>query len=343
MKKLISLLLALVMILSLSTVAFATTAEPDEEPSYNDMGSVTITKVYEATNAGTTSPAETFNFTIEKTGVSDAANGVTVENMPAVTVNSVTYAAGDAGSTETKAKQITLTLPEYTSVGIYTYTIKETAGTTAGVEYYGDDILLKVTVIEQNGKIRVAAVHTEDGFNGTVGNGKTDTITNTYNAGSLSVKKNVTGNLGDTTKEFKVTVTFTAPEGKTVKEDISYTDDTAKTISAGELGWTGEKTVEINLKHNETVTFTNIPYGVTYTVAEDDYTSDANGKYDKAQYTFPDSEKKIDTETELVVIENHKQGTVDTGVMLDSLPYMLILAVVAVTGTALIFKKRTNI
>ena len=84
MKKIVSTLLAAALCLSMSSVAFA-----EEPETYQDMGTVTITKDYNATNTGTTSPAESFNFTIERTSVTDAAAGVTAENMPIPTIGSV--------------------------------------------------------------------------------------------------------------------------------------------------------------------------------------------------------------------------------------------------------------
>lgn len=327
MQKLISLALALVLILSLSTVAFAAT---DEETTYTDMSTVTLTKEYTLTNAGTTSPAETFNFsTLTCTSVTDAADGVTTANAPVPTIASVSYAAGEAGGAN-KTKNITITLPTYTSVGIYTYTFTETDGGTAGVTYRSTPITLVVTVIEQNGKVRVAAVHTEDEC-GT----KSGTFNNEYSAGSLSVTKNVTGIMGDQQKEFTVKVTFTAPTGDTVREAITYVDGTeTKTIAAG---WTGSKEVEITLKHGETITFTNIPYGVTYTVVENDYTADG---YDAASYSFDDSNKKIDSASEGVTITNNKGGTVDTGISMDAMPYILLLSVACVGLFLFITKKR---
>lgn len=331
MKKLISLLLALVMVLSLSTVAFAA------ETTYEDMSTVTLTKEYKLANTGTTSPAETFTFSdLTCTGVSDAGVGVTKDNAPVPTIDSATFEKGAAGD-KTKGKQtITITMPEYNAVGIYTYTFTENDGNTAGVSYRSEAITLVVTVIEQNGKVRVAAVHA--GEKGA----KSGNFDNTYSAGSLAVKKNVTGNLGDKTKEFNVTVTFSAPEGDTVREAITYVDGTeTKTIPAN---WNTSASANITLKNGETVTFTNIPYGVTYTVEEDDYTSEAAGKYDPAVYGFSDdTNKKIDSDMDTVTITNNKNGTVDTGVMLDSLPYILVLAFVAVAGTALILKKRANV
>ena len=329
MKKLASIILALTLVMGMSTVAFAA-----EDPAVNtntDMETITITKDYEETNTGTTSPAETFNFTIENASVTDAASGITKENMPEATIGSVVYVAGDAGSVN-KSKQITVTLPEYTSVGIYTYTIKETAGTTAGVTYYGDDIELVVTVQQIGDKlVRVAAVHTE------ASGAKTDNFSNIYSAGTLAVSKTVTGNMGDQKKDFTVTVEFTAPTGKTVNEDITYVDGTeTKTIAS--TAWNdGKATAEITLKHNETVTFTNIPYGVTYTVVENDYKEDG---YDEPVYTWSDeTNKKIDSASDTVGITNNKGVEVDTGIGMDSLPYMLLLAF-AFAGMVVFFAKK---
>lgn len=326
MKKLISLTLALFFVLSMATAASAT-------DMYTDMTEVTITKMYEAANPDTTSPAETFEFTIAPTSVTDAAEGVTVENMPLPTIGNVSYASGEAGS-ETKSKNITVMLPEYTSVGIYTYTIRETAGTTAGVTYFDSEIRLVVTVLQTaDGKIRVAAVHTE-----AVGEAKSNCFANTYSAGALAVTKEVTGNLGDRNKEFHVTVTFTAPEGKTVGEAISYMDGSEEmTIPAG---WTGTRQATITLRHDETVTVTNLPYGVTYTVVEDDYTGSENGGYDAAVYAFSDDGMLVDSAADTVKITNNKTSEVDTGVSLDSVPFILILAACAGTAVLLVIKRR---
>lgn len=323
MKKLLSLALVLIMVLTLS-VAVAAAA-------HTDMETITISVTYNATNEGTTSPAEEFVFAIANTSVTDAASGVTKENMPTPTADSVTYAAGEAGNAGTMTKNVTITLPEYTSVGIYTYTITPTLGTNAGVTYWAKPIKLVVTVIEQNGKTRVAAVHTEDEQEQ-----KSDDITYTYSAGSLAVTKNVTGNLGDRSKEFNVTVTFTAPEAGVVNSTISYiVDGETKTIAPA--AWKeNTASVQIALHHEETVTFTNIPYGVTYHVAEDSYEAeDYETSYNKQDGT-------IEAASDAVTITNNKENQVDTGIVLDSLPYILLIAVALVGVVAFTAKKRTT-
>ena len=121
-------------------------------PPYEDMSRVYLTKNYELANTGTLSPEETFTFTIDPGTVTDASEGIeAADYMP--NVGDVTYAQGEAGSAS-KTKKIEIKLPEYDSVGVYTYIIHEAAGNSAGVTYYDDAILLRVTVIEQDGKLR---------------------------------------------------------------------------------------------------------------------------------------------------------------------------------------------
>lgn len=329
MKKLLALIMALAMVLSLSVTAFA-------EGPHTDMDSVTISMTYEATNTGTTSPEETFQFTIARASVTDAADDITAENMPVPTIGTVQYAAGDAGNAGTKTKNVTITLPVYTSVGIYTYTVTATPGTTAGVTYWAKPIKLVVTVIEQNGKVRVAAIHTEDGDGQ-----KSDAITNTYSAGSLAVTKNVTGNMGDRNQYFKITVTLTGEAGKTYAASYPVSggsklvngtgDAAASTISIG-------TPTDFYLKHGETFTIENLPYGVTYTVVEDDYKDEG---YTTTTKYSDDTNKKIDGASDTVTITNNKGAIVDTGITLDSLPYVLLLTVCVVCMVAFFVKKRS--
>ena len=330
MKKLLSLALALIMVLTLSVAVAA------EDPA--DMTQVTIDVTYTATNTGTTSPAETFSFSVVKTSVSHAAAGVTTEDMPNIAVGGVAFVEGEAAQGGTMVKPMTITLApvdDFPSVGIYTYTIQPQEGTTAGVAYYTKDIRLVITVIETaDGQRRIAAIHTESGEPGDTE--KSNDIEYTYSAGSLSVTKSVTGNLGDRAKEFNVWVTFTAPEAGVVNSTISYiVDGETKTIAPAE--WEeNTASVQIALHHEETVTFTNIPYGVTYHVEEDSYEAeDYKTSYNKQDGT-------IGAASDAVTITNTKGTTVDTGVVLDSLPYILLIAVAVVGVVAFTAKKRTT-
>ena len=322
MKKIFSTLLTLVFVLSMGTVAMAT------GNTYEDMETITISKEYKLTNPGTLSPAETFTFIIERTSVTDAGAGIDATNMPIPTIGTVTYAKGEAGS-GTDTKDITITLPVYTSVGVYTYTIKEKEGVNAGVKYYDKDIKLVVTVIEQDGKVRVAAVHTE-----ATGEQKNDNFPNEYSAGDLEFGKVVTGNLGDKAKYFDVTVTLTGVTGKTYDNPYPVTGG-SNTANPGTIA-VGTPTL-FKIKDGETIKIANLPYGVTYTVVEADYTGEG---YDAAGYS--ESDEEIDSALDTVVITNNKDTDVDTGISLDSIPYILILGFAVLGISGLFLKRRKN-
>ena len=328
MKKILAMLLAVMMLLSVASVAMA--------EDYTDSATKTFSKEYTLVGDSTAlSPAETFSFgNVTFVSATDTGVGYDEEwakaNLP--TIDTVTYTKGEAGSS-TKAKDFTITLPRYSYVGIYTYQFTEVDNKTAGVTYRTTPIRLVVTVIN-DGQVRVAAVHCENADATT----KSGTFENTYSAGKLSVKKTVEGSMGDKNKEFDIKVTFNAPTGDTVKSDITYNDgtETNTVIMAGETGWT-TKEVTIHVKHDETVTFTNIPAGVTYTVEETDAALTSGGytaTYTKKEGTI------VGNTTQEAGVTNNKGGFIDTGVMLDSMPYVLVLAVVGAAVIALIAKKR---
>lgn len=334
MKKIAAIIFSAAMVLNMGAAAMAEGSITVGDKTYSDSTTVTIDKVYKLVGEGT-SPAETFTLTQIGEGVvvdGDAPSAPALE-----TITGATYASGAASANGTSGT-ITVELPTYTTVGVYEYTLQETNNNTAGVTYRPETIKLVVTVMQgDDGKVRVAAVHTEESGQ------KKDTFDNTYSAGSLAVTKNVTGNMGDKDKEFTVKVTFNAPNGKSIREAITYTDGTEeKTIPAN---WgDGTASADITLKHGETVTFENIPYDVTYTVVENDYTADG---YDVASYKMngidaSDGSGMIDSAADTVEITNNKGGEVDTGINLDSMPYIMILCLVAVCAVVLFVRKRTS-
>ena len=305
--------------------AFAASGE-----TYADMDSVVIKKNYELANEGTFSPAETFSFDIEADNVTDASDDITPENMPMPTIGTVSYLRGEAGST-TKTKEIKIDLPEYDSVGVYTYIIHEVAGNSAGVTYYGDAILLRVTVIEQDGKLRIAAVHTEDPES--TGEGKKDDFDNLYSAGELEVHKDVEGIMGNKEKYFEFRVQLTGEEGKTYQDSYAITggsyDANPDSIEI-RPGETTEAT--FYLKDDDTIHIENLPYGVEYKVSETpvaDYVTTETG-----------TEGKVDEAVEQASFTNTKGGTVDAGVVLDSAPYLFTLTGAAGVGLLLTLRRR---
>lgn len=305
--------------------AFAASGE-----TYADMDSVVIKKNYELANEGTFSPAETFSFDIEADNVTDASDDITPENMPMPTVGTVSYLRGEAGST-TKTKQIEIQLPKYDSVGVYTYIIHEVAGNSAGVTYYDDAILLRVTVIEQDGKLRIAAVHTEDPES--TGEGKKDDFDNLYSAGELEVHKDVEGIMGNKDKYFEFTVQLTGEEGKTYQDSYAITGGSYDANPASIEIKPGETTkATFYLKDGDTIHIENLPYGVEYKVSETpvaDYVTTETG-----------TEGEVNEAVEQANFTNTKGGTVDAGVVLDSAPYLFTLTGAAGVGLLLTLRRR---
>ena len=177
MKKFVAILLTLMLVLGIgAAVADEGPATPTTD--LTDHETVKIKKVYKLEGAGT-SPVETF--TLKQVGDGTVTNGEATSAPALGTITGAAFAAG-AATANGATGEITVALPEYTSVGVYEYTLQEVAGTTAGVTYYGKTIKLVVTVVNggNNNLLRIAGVHTESS------GVKSDTFENTYRAGTLN-------------------------------------------------------------------------------------------------------------------------------------------------------------
>ena len=325
MKKFVSILLVLVLMMSLSVAAFASEVETDQgtTTTYNDQSTVTIHKVYKIANAGTTSPAETF--TLVQVGKGTVSEGDATAAPDLGTITGASFIAGAATVNGTTG-DIVVALPTYDHVGIYEYTLQEVAGKTAGVTYYGNNIKLVVTVINgDDGNLRIAAVHTES-----VGEKKSDNFPNTYSAGKLNISKTVTGNLGDKNTYFEFKVTLTGETGKTYGASYAVSGGTnsanPSTIKIGE-----ETT--FRLKHGETISIANLPYGVNYTVTEtavNGYTTTKTG--DTGTINAADQTAAF--------TNDNNNSEIDTGVSMDSLPYILMLVVVGAAVVVIATRKK---
>ena len=143
-----------------------------------------------------------------------------------------------------------------------------------------------------------------------------------YPPQQLTIRKTVSGNMQDPNKEFTFTVS--------ADETMTYGEQTGTEFT-------------FQLKKNDQVTIT-VPVGAEVTVAEDaggydysvgegttitGYTESGTG----IQFTMPRAASTVE-------FNNAKNIDVDTGVALDSLPYVLILAVVAAGAVALLKKRR---
>ena len=165
------------------------------------------------------------------------------------------------------------------------------------------------------------------------------------NTQQLTVSKTVTGMLGDTNKAF----TFQLKDAKGNAVAIDSTDDTAISTT-GNATWTGTDG-KFTLKHGDTITFNKLPVGTYYV-----YELDEEGalKHYQTTWTGADTEQTTPIEggaerkatvtigadgAKTLAFTNHCKLIPDTGVLLDTLPYIVILAVVA-GGVALLMLRK---
>ena len=159
---------------------------------------------------------------------------------------------------------------------------------------------------------------------------------NTYTANKLEVIKEVTGAAGDKNYPFSFTVTFTGPDGKTWDASKLTFAENAKSADYVNNAW------NFTLTHGESISFANLPKGVTYSVVEK-YLDAANQiTVNDIKYTarYENGTGTMDADPKTATVYNATEGFLDTGVILDNAPYMLMLAVVAGGAMTLVIKKR---
>ena len=275
--------------------------------------------------------------TISVDGIADIP-----ESIKELKLSEVQYISPDNEATQQgNEKSLNITIPDaenYPSTGYYFYKFREKAGSTAGVTYDTSIYYIRVAIVydEASGKNKVEAMDVFKQGNGDNGTKQAD-ITNTYKAGKLQINNDVTGNFSNAADTFDVTVTFTAPEGTTIKSNItSNIENKVSDITTTKSEDEKVITATFKVKKGTTVVFNNIPAGVTYSVEQ----TKGSG-YDEPSYDEQKSGTIQGNQTISTTITNNRGVTIDTGVFFTNLPYILILAAAA-AGLGLLYtgKKR---
>lgn len=191
---------------------------------------------------------------------------------------------------------------------------------------------------------------------------------------NVTITKEVTGLLGDTTKDFTFNVSITKKDGSDCSEGVTAKRDNGETVDLKN---------NFPLKHKETVTLENVPIGATITVTEETpgahYKVSANGHDGEQSGSGPvtftyvaaantatasnaddadlmllsmEEDTAVDADGDpvayaagtkvtnnAITVINRCDLMPDTGVLLDTLPYIVILAVVA-GGVALLMLRK---
>lgn len=157
----------------------------------------------------------------------------------------------------------------------------------------------------------------------------------------LTISKTVTGMLGDTNKAFTFQILDANNEPvKLTTGNYEFSNTNGALLNNGTDG-------KFTLKHGGTVTIKNLPVG-TYTVTELKTSTDELENYKTTWLLDSNNETENSTRTATVemkgknrVLDFTNECTLkpDTGVLLDTLPYIVILAVVA-GGVALLMLRK---
>lgn len=155
---------------------------------------------------------------------------------------------------------------------------------------------------------------------------------------NLTISKTVTGKLGDTNKAF----TFTITKADGTSANITDANVEISEADSAKVEWL--RNGKFTLKDGASITFKNLPSG-EYKILEEDYTGE---KYETSWQIGTDGEVQeknstatvtIGTTEQTVHFTNHRTLEPDLGVLLDTLPYIVILAVVA-GGVALLMLRK---
>lgn len=383
LKKFFAGVLAAAMMLTVgATAAFAD--DPISVPDSSDAGYkgakvivadddghayLSLTKVLDV-KEGMAPDKMTFDFTVAGTSATGSVDFKRTDND-----NSAAFTAGEYKRTfNIDLMQVLGANAE--KVGAYTYTISETDPQIPGIKQVRSSLTMIVTVINKNGELNQGygyIVALRDNGTKVPAN---EAFKNSYgdsNLQSLELSKTIHGSLGNLQDTFTFNVKFSAKEGVNASQykGVSVTNGTEhiaglnNTVNDGllELG----KTYTVTLGHDNSITFGNLPEGVTYEISENTTTLNAENKYVNGEYTVSVSDTKgtsrvnetaktlvavneanthfgikgaITTGTNPVAFHNTKEGSPDMGVVLDNAPYIAMLAIVAIGGVALMLNKR---
>lgn len=154
---------------------------------------------------------------------------------------------------------------------------------------------------------------------------------------NLTVTKTVTGKLGDTNKAFTFQILDASGNPVTLTTgNYEFSNTNGALLNDGTNG-------KFTLKDGASITFKNLPSG-EYKIVEEDYTGE---KYETSYVvdsgTSTDGQEAtvtIGTDAKQINFTNHRTLEPDLGVLLDTLPYLVILAVVAGGVALLMLRKR---
>lgn len=358
-KKIGALILAGTMLLSMGTGVFA--AENIDIPNVNGQDGVKITKNFVMAD-GLAIPQATFKFQV--TSRTPDALSATIQDISYdANDNDIKIKQTDGSYVISKDQKLSFE-GNWQHAGEYVYEVTETqdpANKVKNVTYDSSEYMLRVYVVNKNDNLEVEKITAEKA--GT----KTAKIlfTNTYakNDATLIIKKKTTGTYANKTQQFDFTIAFTKSPTESTLGEFNGTI-TRKGNNTSEPVTTNNGSYNFKLADGDKLQFTDLPVGTTYVVTEngakDDYTPSVtvieNAKETVKDRVAQNEEQALSTRqengeknligenTNEVTFTNTYKTVAVTGVIMNNLPFILLVAVaiVAFVSLAVIKRRRTS-
>ena len=350
-------------------------------PASAENATITFTKTIDMTNApGATVPDVTYEYEVAS---GTAVPASSVSNTPEIkagdaddfTIDSVVFTAEDIIPEDKKVdKTATLTFADgaYTAPGIYRYEVTEYPDAQIADLDFNDDFTYTVDVYVAYNDANVLEVKNaiwmrepstpviNDNNEAVYGDGTTDKETSTKIAGdedayttySLTIEKQVEGNMADAGREYKFDVTL-----NNLMPGTMVTVDGKPYSSAAATDGSLTIADSISIKPTESVTITGLPsstvyqivenlaasegYAVSATVNETNpvaVTEDGGDSYrlDSVALKAGNSDTAV---SDKVVVTNTREEVSPTGIVMNVAPYAL-LVVIAAAGCFVFLRKR---
>lgn len=364
--RLLSAILVLALCLGLSTTAFAA-----------DVSGEAALSVELQMDTNVTTPAVSFTYEISKVSLDGVETDEAKAAMPAILDQTIEFTAADSGTTPVGSNLKTVTkttanivpaADQFSHAGVYKYHIKEKSNTYT--EQAGETLVCSLAEYDMS----VYVENDEDPANAGMlsvkyivtqytkdenGAEKTDKspvqFANKFSknggkddpngAKALKISKAVEGSMGDKSSRFDFTLTLNKlsaleAAGTSYTGTIHRADGTAtETVTLSAAG------ASFKLADGEYLEFDSVPVGTVYSVSETQKNSDgytttvetlSNGAASEAE-----SDILVGEKANSVQYTNTKDGNVPTGIIVNNLPFILLI-LVALCGFAgyIVFRRR---
>ena len=173
--------------------------------------------------------------------------------------------------------------------------------------------------------------------------GKKDQFVNEYKMGAFSVNKKIAGNAANLNDKFVGEVSFTS-EKALDNLAMTWTSSTntgvVNACPVTELKANEAATMQITIGHEETISFQNVPQGVTVKIEEKQQDGKGEGNLNFYTPAYTNQEITVGETAQEMKIVNTKTTEIPTGVQLDSIPYIVLLAVAVLGVVGFVVKRR---